>query len=500
MTLTWNISDLAQLTESMWTLVLTFSQAAAPAFVTSVWQGGVVALCLSICLHYAPRTVASLRFALWAMAFALVVALGSLPLLAHFSSVNSHYAGSALGSETTVRPWLQFDIRWSALLVLAWTVASAYRAADLAIHARLLRKLWANARQVECNAWSETFSSSLAGRKIQVCTTDALERPGVIGFLAPRILIPTWIFHELTAAELEQIVLHEAEHLRRGDDWTNLLQKLALMFFPLNPALVWMERRLCREREMACDEGVISRTHAPRAYAACLTRLAESSRDRRAAHLSAATLSLGAWQNRPELVQRVHSILRGKEALGLLGRRTLFASLACLLIAGSVELAHCPQLIAFTRTPLTRETLAASSVPSRMPMIASSHQYVKTPDSESVGIHPNYRLSPTTRGLKLSPPSASEVKLDKPYKQSAINRLPVSERQETSDQGWIVLTTAEVRSSLATTSNDYGADTVLDEKYQKGTTRLLLRVTPQGELYPELAAVPTRAGWLIIQL
>ncbi|MEI4861539.1 M56 family metallopeptidase, partial [Klebsiella pneumoniae] len=81
-------------------------------------------------------------------------------------------------------------------------------------------------------------------------------------------LIPDWLFARMTAGELEQIVMHEAEHLRRRDDWTNLLQKLCLVLFPLNPALVWMERRLCREREMACDEGVIRMTRAPRAYAA----------------------------------------------------------------------------------------------------------------------------------------------------------------------------------------------------------------------------------------
>ena len=80
----------------------------------------------------------------------------------------------------------------------------------------------------------------------------------MIGFFKPRILIPDWLFARLTSGELEQIVLHEAEHLRRRDDWTNLFQKLCLVFFPLNPALMWIEHRLCREREMACDDGVIS--------------------------------------------------------------------------------------------------------------------------------------------------------------------------------------------------------------------------------------------------
>jgi len=74
---------------------------------------------------------------------------------------------------------------------------------------------------------------------VEICTTTSLQRPSVIGFTKPRILIPDWLFARLTAGELEQIVLHEAEHLRRRDDWTNLLQKICLALFPLNPGLVW---------------------------------------------------------------------------------------------------------------------------------------------------------------------------------------------------------------------------------------------------------------------
>ncbi len=76
-----------------------------------------------------------------------------------------------------------------------------------------------------------------------------------------------------------------------------------------------MERRLCREREMACDEGVVRRTQAPRAYAACLTTLAERGLQQRELLRRAHALSLGAFTRRPELVHRVHSILRRKRAL-----------------------------------------------------------------------------------------------------------------------------------------------------------------------------------------
>jgi hypothetical protein len=179
----------------------------------------------------------------------------------------------------------------------------------------------------------------------------------------------------LTAAELEQVVLHESEHLLRRDDWFNLLQKVALVLFPLNPALAWMEGRLCREREMACDEGVVRRTQAPREYAACLASLAERGLQRRELLRRAEALSLGAWQRRPELVRRVHSILKRKQALHPLAARALVGVVGCGLVMASVELARCPQVIAFVPAEKPQaqsialphnESLAAAPTPARV--------------------------------------------------------------------------------------------------------------------------------------
>ena len=52
----------------------------------------------------------------------------------------------------------------------------------------------------------------------EIWATSDLDRPCVIGFFRPRILIPAWLLNRLTPAELEQVVLHESEHLRRRDD------------------------------------------------------------------------------------------------------------------------------------------------------------------------------------------------------------------------------------------------------------------------------------------
>jgi hypothetical protein len=102
---------------------------------------------------------------------------------------------------------------------------------------------------------------------------------------------------------------------------------------------------------MACDEGVVRRTQAPRAYAACLTALAERSLQQRELLRRAQALSLGAFERRPELVHRVHSILRRKQALHPLAAGALVSVLGCALVAGSVELARSPQLVAFVEPP-----------------------------------------------------------------------------------------------------------------------------------------------------
>ena len=129
----------------------------------------------------------------------------------------------------------------------------------------------------EPSRWTGCDAVLLAAgfRGVEVCTSSDVDRPSVIGFFSPRILIPEELFDRLTTAEFGQIVLHEVGHLRRGDDWINLLQKLSLVLVPLNPVLMWIERRLCLERELACDDDVLRLTKAPKAYATCLTNLAE---------------------------------------------------------------------------------------------------------------------------------------------------------------------------------------------------------------------------------
>ena len=315
-------------------------QSAASTLATSIWQAAVIACGLEIAFKLMPRISAAHRFAVWAAGFVVAAGLPMLPALSFASGANGSTVSGSGGAPSG--PLVQVDARWALAIATVWVLAASWRMVHLALHSIRLRRVWKAALPVEVSQLLLNRIKDVRGGRVEICTTEKLDRPSVIGFLAPRILIPAWLMPRLTPEELEQIVLHESQHLRRGDDWTNLAQKLVMVMFPLNPALAWMEHRLCREREMACDEGVVRITHAPRAYAACLASLAEHGLDRRAE-----ALSLGAWHRRSELVQRVHGILWRKQVLSKGASIALAGTLGCALIGGSLEMARCPQVVAF---------------------------------------------------------------------------------------------------------------------------------------------------------
>ncbi len=309
----------------------------AGALMAAVWQGVLLAAVVWLGLRLLPKTPAAVRFAIWFGVFLVVTALPVISLWPH---------AAGLAKTSGRGAWLTLDARWSLAIAAIWLVASAVRAGTLAMAVLRVRALWKRATPVELDLAPESVAGS---RRARLCTSDEVDRPTVIGFFSPKIVLPSWLLERLTAAELEQIVLHEAGHLGRADDWMNLLQKIALVVFPLNPALAWVERRLCFERELAVDERVLrtfaGKAGAATAYAACLTNLAEHRMGRRGL-----TLALGALGRESELGRRVRRILRRGEGMKPLHARLVLGGAMLGLLVGAAGLEHCPQVIGFAPT------------------------------------------------------------------------------------------------------------------------------------------------------
>src|ERR1051326_4481708 len=87
-----------------------------------------------------------------------------------------------------------------------------------------------------------------AGRKVDLKTLPTAQSSFVLGFLHPVILLSP---EDMEPGEAEQILRHELAHVRRGDDWANLLQHFILADFPFHPAVWWISKRLSLEREIA---------------------------------------------------------------------------------------------------------------------------------------------------------------------------------------------------------------------------------------------------------
>lgn len=321
----------------------------ASALVSALWQGTVLAGLAWVVLRAFPRLSAAARSTVWLGIFVLLIGLQVSPLVA---------------TSEAAAPAAHLDVRWGYAILGLWAAVSALRSIQLGIGVVHLRRLAKRAVELPAEAG---FDEVVAGRRVRLCVSDEIARPSVIGFFRPKILIPAKLMESLPETELKQVLIHELEHLRRADDWTNLLQKLALVAFPLNPALAWVERRLCAERELACDDRVLEAGNGRKAYAMCLAHLAEHAMLQRGM-----SLALGAWEKRPELVRRVERILRGERTLGRRLAVGVTGTVMAASLVGALALARSPQMVSFA--PVAQAEIASSEMPA---LIGVKPQLVK---------------------------------------------------------------------------------------------------------------------------
>jgi BlaR1 peptidase M56 len=445
--------------------LLGVSQAATGSLVAAVWQGFLLAVAAWAGLRLLPKTPAAVRFAIWFAVFLVVAALPAISLWPHAGAARAGGHGA----------WLTLDSRWCLAIAAVWAIASLVRAATLVVAAFRVRALWKRAEPVKHPGLGQ-----MGARAAQICVSDEVDRPSVIGFFSPKILIPRWLIEKLTAEELRQIVLHEAGHLHRADDWVNLVQKIALVVFPLNPALVWVERRLCFERELACDERVLRTTGAPKAYAACLASLAESRLGRRGL-----ALSLGALGRESELGRRVRRILGRGERMRPVHARLVLAGAMLGLLVGSVELARCPQLVAFSGQGVENRVQASAGSGFRAeavvfhPEVARSQSGLEPTHRDAAAMDGAPRMV-TARQAIVARPHVAGVRRGLPGS-GASDQMVVLSSWDGGDGTRVVLTAAHVEDGVATGLR-------------------VVRVVDQPSEFHRYAAVATRDGWLVFQL
>jgi len=379
-----------------WVPLQTVAQISGERILNALPEGFLVAIFAWALLRVLRRQNSGTRFAVWFLALLTVAAL---PIL----------GGAALGQGRglmgvatssgmpwgSLRPAITIPGGWALFVFLAWALGASVGLLRLATGLWRLRQLRRSCIAIVAAdldpAVRTTVNAIIASRPVTIATSEGVRVPAAIGFWKPAIVLPDWVLRELPAKDLNVVLLHEFAHLRRWDDWTNLIQKMVRALFFFHPAVWWIENRLAVEREMACDDAVLAETANPHGYASCLVSLLEKSVAHR---LSDKPLSDKPWSMAQAAVHRAReAALRltqildkdrpaatrvWKPALGMAGA----FSVVCLM-----ALPFAPQFVAFDRGVTSNSDHAYSAAVSQ-PVFQSA----PVPGGEEVPV----RLDPST--------------------------------------------------------------------------------------------------------
>jgi beta-lactamase regulating signal transducer with metallopeptidase domain len=152
----------------------------------------------------------------------------------------------------------------------------------------------------------QVFASSVSSqigitKKISVWISDHVDVPATIGFLKPVILIPFASINNLSALQLEAIILHELSHIKRNDYIINLFISVIETILFFNPFIVLFSNVIKRERENCCDDFVLQYQYDPHSYASALLRLEQSRQGK-------LQLAIGSVSGKKQLLSRIKRI------------------------------------------------------------------------------------------------------------------------------------------------------------------------------------------------
>jgi beta-lactamase regulating signal transducer with metallopeptidase domain len=335
----------------------TLAQMSVERLVNCLAEGVVIAVFAWLLLRLAGRKNSGTRFLVW---FCALVAIAVSPFVS---------LGSTAGTSSGANAALTMPDSWALYLFGPWALVATIGLARVAVGLWHLHSVRNRCTAVETSTLDPLVAAILeqprAGRRVELLTSASLRVPTAIGFFRPAVVLPSWALIELSAAELNAVVLHELAHLRRWDDWTNLAQKVLRALFFFHPAVWWVESRLSLEREMACDELVLARTSNPREYAECLISLAEKNLQR---GIALAQAAVGRMRQTSQRILQILDVRRPQSVKVWQPGPWVVAGFSVMCLASA---AHAPRLVAFVGPAARSPQIQAASFGNSEPAYAA---------------------------------------------------------------------------------------------------------------------------------
>ncbi len=318
-------------------------------------EGAAVAVVVALFARLLPRHNSKTRFMVWLSA---LVAIAVLPLF-YRSAWTATVFGNGPRTEAVTLP-----VSVATYIFAGWLLFVLVGLARVASGLLSVRHMKASGREIPAEVLSPELLAEIKPsakfRQTRLLVSAKVNVPTALGFFQPAVILPEWLVQDGRAEDLRHVVLHELEHLRRRDDWTNLLQKLIKMLLFFHPAVWWMEWKLSLDREMACDDAVLEKAASPRHYAESLARMAEKSFLRR--QIALAQAAVGRVR---QLSLRVARILDPKRPAAASVWKPAVPAVLLIAVVSGVGLSWVPGMVN-VETP-NRGPSVATRVPSPEP-------------------------------------------------------------------------------------------------------------------------------------
>ena len=296
--------------ETPWTSALSMT------LLHSLWQGLAITLAAVLFLKVFAGRSSSIKYFIKTGAFFLLLtsALATFFILSQptrrilsvtsstFTIQNSTSVDKSISYLESITNYLQSNQQW---IILGWIVGILLFSLRFAAGVAYLKYLRVHALPVD-EIWNNTLKNLSAklgiDRAVQLCESVRVQTPLAMGYLKPVILMPIGLMAGLSTQQVEVILIHELEHIRRHDYLINFIQSLGETIFFFNPFVWILSAWIRNERENCCDDAVLREGYDPKLYAITLYEL-EASR------LQNTGLALAFTGNKNQLLNRIKRIM-----------------------------------------------------------------------------------------------------------------------------------------------------------------------------------------------
>lgn len=216
-------------------------------------------------------------------------------------------------------------------------------------------------------------------RRPQVLVSRDAVMPFAMGVRRPIVLIPASVAAVDQRDDLEMVLAHELNHIRRGDTLVGVLQLLIQAVWWFHPLVWWLNREIRRYREHCCDEEVLARLECrPQRYARCLINVLELN------ERGTAKLGLAGMSPFEVTSQRLRNIMRSNAPF----RRRMPLGAWLVLLAVALAVLPGARGVTANSSEIGNPATSAENVPAITSGLKASAKLATAPESDRTSREP----------------------------------------------------------------------------------------------------------------